>query len=183
MTDIKKIFDEAGPPLLPQSEFKDWAYDKSLRQILDECEREDWLLWLLSKVLGTEDRLFIYLKAKLADIIRDVLSDTVLLSAIDAGLLYGNGLIVYAAYNEKKEEASNYQKYLSLNAVNSEYPTYLQYTIQSMAARWIYDDQGYSVYRMAIELLNEVDQTYPIFNVTIQPRMIEIIKENTKHLN
>lgn len=183
MTDIKKIFDEAMPPILPPEDFKIWAYEKSLREILDTCDREDWLLWLLSKRLGIDSRLFIYIKAKLADIIRDVLNSEELYSAVDAGILYGLENISYEEYLQSRQVSESYQKIVSLNALTYHEPDYIRYTIQSMASKWIYDDQGYSMYRSAIELLNEVDPNYPIFDITVNPMMLNIIRENTKHLN
>ena len=183
MTDIKKIFDEATPPIFPSEDFKKWAYDKSLREILDECEREDWLLWMLSKVLGVESRLFVYIKAKLADTIRDVLNSEDLYSAVDAGIAYGLEIIPQDDYLAKKQISESCQKIISMKALTYGDPEYIDYTIQSMAARWTYDDQGYSIYRSSIELLNEIDPNYPIFDTAIKPVMINIIKKNTTHLN
>ena len=182
MTDIKKIFDEAQPPSLPQIEFVEWAYNKTLREILNECDREDWLLWILSKILGTSSTEFIYIKAKLADIIKNIFDNQDIITAIEAGLLYGSNIIQYNEYLEKKEISENHQKQLSIASINANSSEYLMYAVKSMAARWSYDDQGYSMYRLSIKLLNNIDENYPSFEEIIKPLMLDIIRENTTNL-
>lgn len=178
MTDVKKIFDENVSPI----GFKEWGYNKTLREILDECDNESWLLWILSIVLGIEDKLFIYIKAKCVNVIRYTMRNIDILGVIDAGVMYGEDTITYLQYLEKKEKAREAQEYIShldMNTIGDEYYTYC---IESMASSWIYDTGGYLMYKLAIELMNAATSGSTPY-IEIKPLLLTIIKDNTLHLS
>jgi hypothetical protein len=176
MTDVKKIFDENIPPI----NFKEWGYNKTLREILDTCDREDWLLWLLSKVIDINGRQFIKIKAYCANEIKYLIHTSDVLVCIQAAIEYGNNNISYEEYDEIRENAKIAQKILSEEALSFNEPEYISYCIQSMASRWIYDRDEYGMYRGSVELHSIVYKSIPFSEIL--PILLEIIKTNTKDL-
>jgi len=179
MTDVKKIFDDNISP----SGFKEWGYNKTLREILDECNNENWLLWILSIVLGVENATFIYIKANCANLISNIINNSSVQNAIDKGIDYGNGVSTYEEYVQARNIAATTQKEYSDLALETTSSDYLLYCVKSMACRWIYDDEGYGIYNGAVELYNIIEPSYPDYNNDIKPIILDIIKTNTKNLN
>ncbi len=181
MTDVKRLFDEVIEPPYPQEGLKSWAYEKTLRQIIDEIDREDWLLWILSKVLGVKSPIFIKIKAECANVIANIIKNTDVLYAIEISIKYGNGECTEQEYENAIEKAAAAQKQISNNAyIHTELQGFDD-CIQSMISRWIYDNEGYSMYRSAVELHSDLYKSIPFFEYKQQ--ILTTIRQNTNHLN
>lgn len=179
MTNVKKIFDENISPV----GFKEWGYDKSLREILDTCDNESWLLWILSVVLGTNDTLFIYIKSKCANTIRHIIKNQEVLNLIDSGFLLWDNSISYLNYIDIKQKAEKEQTKASELALSTkDNQLYLNYCLQSISSRWIHDNDGYSSFKLSVELDNAINPTSIPYS-QIKNEIIYIIKNNTLHLN
>jgi len=74
------------------SEAVEWAGDRTLEQIIDECPRGDWLLWLAQK-LDVDIRALTLAKGYCANTVRHLMTDERSLAAVDAAIAYGKGEI------------------------------------------------------------------------------------------
>ena len=82
---------------------KDWANDKSWKEIYDTCHRGDWLLWLFKKTNPNDLQLLTLAKGHCANTVRHLLKDERSIKAIDVAIAFGEGkasreeLAAYAA--------------------------------------------------------------------------------------
>lgn len=88
------------------SEAREWASDKTIEQVVAECHRGDWLLWLADR-LNVDNRQLTLAKAHCANTVRRLMKDERGTKAIDVAIAYGEKKATiaqleeafYAAYN------------------------------------------------------------------------------------
>lgn len=171
MTNIKEIFINNIAP----EPFHEWAYEKTLREILDECQNEDWLLWILSHVLGAESKEYLSLKGKCAGLTNDFVNDYDITNAIVTAIGLGNNTHTLEDWYNAKDKAEIAQKNFSVDAYIIDDPIY---TVKSMFSRWIYDDTSmFSGASLLLEKINEHHNHQLFIN-----NLLNIIKANTQNL-
>jgi len=68
----------------------DWAGDKPVEQVVAECHRGDWLLWLAQKC-GVELQPLTLAKGHCANTVRHLMTDESSLKAVDVAIAFGEG--------------------------------------------------------------------------------------------
>ena len=68
----------------------DWAGDKIIEQVVAECHRGDWLLWLGQKC-GVELQPLILAKGHCANTVRHLMTDERSVNAVDMAIAFGEG--------------------------------------------------------------------------------------------
>ena len=68
----------------------DWAGDKTIEQVVTECHRGDWLLWLAKKC-GVELQPLTLAKAHCANTVRHLMTDERSIKAVDVAIAFGEG--------------------------------------------------------------------------------------------
>jgi hypothetical protein len=70
---------------------KDWAADKSWKEIFETCHRGDWLLWLFQKTNPNDLQVLTLAKGHCANTIRHLIKDERSIKAIDVAIAFGEG--------------------------------------------------------------------------------------------
>jgi len=91
-----KTFQELLEELNACGVARDWAAAKTIEEVVVECHRGDWLLWLASKV-NVDKRKFTLAKAHCANIVRHLMKDERSLNAVDIAMAYGQGEVEHEA--------------------------------------------------------------------------------------
>ncbi len=68
----------------------EWAGDKPIEQVVAECHRGDWLLWLAKKC-GVELQPLTLAKAHCANTVRHLMTDERSVKAVDVAIAFGEG--------------------------------------------------------------------------------------------
>jgi hypothetical protein len=68
----------------------DWAGDKPIEQVVAECHRGDWLLWLAQKC-GVELQPLTLAKGHCANTVRHLMTDERSTRAVDVAIAFGEG--------------------------------------------------------------------------------------------
>jgi hypothetical protein len=68
----------------------DWAGDKTIEQVVADCHRGDWLLWLAKKC-GVELQPLTLAKGHCANTVRHLMSDERSVKAVDVAIAFGQG--------------------------------------------------------------------------------------------
>ena len=68
----------------------EWAGDKTIEQVVAECHRGDWLLWLVQKC-GVELQPPTLAKGCCANTVRHLMTDERSLKAVDIAIAFGEG--------------------------------------------------------------------------------------------
>ena len=68
----------------------EWAGDKTIEQVVTECHRGDWLLWIANRC-GVELQPLTLAKAHCANTVRHLMSDERSLIAVDVAIAFGEG--------------------------------------------------------------------------------------------
>ena len=68
----------------------EWAGDKPVEQVVAECHRGDWLLWLANKC-GVELHPLTLAKAHCANTVRHLMTDERSVKAVDVAIAFGEG--------------------------------------------------------------------------------------------
>ena len=68
----------------------EWAGDKPIEQVVAECHRGDWLLWLAKKC-GVELQPLTLAKGHCANTVRHLMTDERSLKAVDVAIAFGEG--------------------------------------------------------------------------------------------
>ena len=68
----------------------DWAGDKPVEQVVAECHRGDWLLWLAKKC-GVELQPLTLAKGHCANTVRHLMTDERSTRAVDVAIAFGEG--------------------------------------------------------------------------------------------
>ena len=90
----------------------EWVGDKNLKTAWAECERGDWMLWLMGRVCKDE-RIVVLAAAKTANLVRHLMKDPRSRSALDKALEYGGGFDAAASAHAA---ASAYAVYAAASA-------------------------------------------------------------------
>ena len=75
---------------------RDWAAAKTIEEVVAECHRGDWLLWLAFQV-NVDKRKFTLAKAHCANTVRHLMKDERSLNAVDIAMAYGKGEVEHEA--------------------------------------------------------------------------------------
>jgi hypothetical protein len=67
-----------------------WAEDKTIEEVIQECNRGDWLLWLAQKV-DIDLKPLMLAKGHCANTVRHLMKDEKSIKAVDAAIEYGEG--------------------------------------------------------------------------------------------
>ena len=89
-----KTFHELLTELDACEEAIHWARDMTIEQIVEQCPRGDWLLWLASKV-KIDHRKLTLAKGHCANTVRHLMKDERSLNAVDTAIAYGEGKVAY----------------------------------------------------------------------------------------
>ena len=84
---------------------REWAGDKTIEQVVQECHRGDWLLWLALKV-GIELQPLTLAKGHCANTVRHLMTDERSLKAVDTAIAFGEGKATRKELNEAASAAS-----------------------------------------------------------------------------
>ena len=98
-------------------EARAWNADRDLQTCWQECERGDWMLWLMKKANLCDLRTLTLAKAKCAELAKPYMKDERSLAALRAAFDFANGLIsedelrnaaadAYAAYADAYADAA-----------------------------------------------------------------------------
>ena len=68
----------------------EWAGDKPIEQVVTECHRGDWLLWLAKKC-GVELQPLTLAKGHCANTVRHLMTDERSVKAVDVAIAFGEG--------------------------------------------------------------------------------------------
>ena len=71
-------------------EAREWAQDMPIEEVVQSCQRGDWLLWIAQKV-DIDKRKLTLAKAHCANTVRHLMKDERSTNAIDVAIMYGNG--------------------------------------------------------------------------------------------
>jgi hypothetical protein len=71
---------------------REWAQGKTIEEVVIECHRGDWLLWLAYKIKA-DKRSLTLAKGKCAETVIGLMKDDRSRAAVKAAIDYGNGLI------------------------------------------------------------------------------------------
>jgi hypothetical protein len=82
-----KTFKELLENIHACREAREWAADKTIEEVVEQCDRGDWLMWLAQR-LDVEERSFILAKAHCANTVRHLVKDARVLPAIDTAFDY-----------------------------------------------------------------------------------------------
>ena len=94
----------------------EWAGDKPIEQVVAECHRGDWLLWLAKKC-GVEPQPLTLAKGHCANTVRHLMTDERSLKAVDVAIAFAEG----KATREELDDAADaaYAAYASAFAAAS----------------------------------------------------------------
>ena len=87
MKTFKQLLEDLGAC----SDARRWAADKTIEQIVAECHRGDWMLWL-GKRIDIDNRPLTLAKGLCANTVRHLMKDERSVKAVDTVIAYGNGL-------------------------------------------------------------------------------------------
>jgi len=71
-------------------EAKEWAKDMTIEEVVENCHRGDWLLWLAQKI-DIELQPLTLAKANCANTVRHLMKDERIKNAIDVAIKFGEG--------------------------------------------------------------------------------------------
>ena len=85
-----KTFKELLIELEACNEAREWAEDKTIEQVVEQCHRGDWLLWLASRVnIGLQP--LTLAKGHCANTVRHLMKDKRSIKAVDTAIAFGEG--------------------------------------------------------------------------------------------
>jgi hypothetical protein len=91
-----KTFQELLEELNACGVARDWAAAKTIEEVVAECHRGDWLLWLAFHV-NVDKRKLTLAKAHCANTVRHLMKDERSLNAVDIAMAYGKGEVEHEA--------------------------------------------------------------------------------------
>jgi hypothetical protein len=91
-----KTFQELLEELNACGVARDWAAAKTIKEVVAECHRGDWLLWLAFHV-NVDNRKITLAKAHCANTVRHLMKDERSLNAVDIAMAYGKGEVEHEA--------------------------------------------------------------------------------------
>ena len=74
-----------------------WADDKTIEQVIEQCHRGDWLLWLARRVdIGLHP--LTLAKGHCANTVRHLMKDERSIKAVDTAIAFGEGKVTIAEF-------------------------------------------------------------------------------------
>jgi hypothetical protein len=143
-----KTFKELLRDLDACKEARDWAADKTIEQVIQDCHRGDWMLWLAKKI-DIDIRLLTLAKGRCAETVIHLMTDDRSKAAVKAAIDYGNGLIsdselnaaaaaayaaAYAAYAAAAAAADAADAAYAAYAADAAYAAYAAYAADAAYA-------------------------------------------------
>jgi hypothetical protein len=124
-----KVFKDLLINLKACSEAIEWAGDRTIEEVVENCHRGDWLLWLAQKI-DIDKRNFTLAKAHCANTVRHLMKDERSTFAVDTAIKYGEGKAsdkdledaadaaadAAAAYADAAADAAAYAAYAAADA-------------------------------------------------------------------
>ena len=126
------------------SEAREWAADKTWKEIYTTCHRGDWLLWLFKKTNPDDLQLLTLTKGHCANTVRHLIKDERSIKAIDVAIAFGKG-------KATREELDNAAYAAAANAA---------YAVAAYAAYAAYAAAADAVYAAAAYAANAVYDAY-----------------------
>jgi hypothetical protein len=83
-----------------------WAGDKTIEEVVHECHRGDWLLWLAQRC-GVELKPLTLAKAHCANTVRRLMKDERSIKAVDVAIAFGQGRATLDELNEVYSSAAD----------------------------------------------------------------------------
>ena len=159
-------------------EAREWAGDKTIEQIVFECHRGDWLLWLGARVdIGLEP--LTLAKGHCANTVRHLMKDERSLKAVDTAIAFGEGK---ANENELKKAAASafasHASYAAFYAASDGPASYAaSYAASAYAAYAVRDAGAYAIDDSVAAAKENLLQTADICRKYIGDLIIEKVKE------
>ena len=133
----------------------EWAGDKPVEQIVAECHRGDWLLWLAKKC-GVELQPLTLAKGHCANTVRHLMSDERSLIAVDVAIAFGEGK---ATREELDAAADAATTAANAAARTSAAATYAAARAAAYAAAYSAAYAAYAAYAFAASATSATDAT------------------------
>lgn len=89
---------------------REWAGGKTIEQVVSECHRGDWLLWLAQKIYIDKQQLTLA-KGLCANTVRHLMKDERSIKAVDTAIAYGNGFATDEELNAAADAAADAYAY------------------------------------------------------------------------
>jgi hypothetical protein len=83
----------------------EWAGDRTIEQIVKDCDRGDWLFWLAKKI-GIERQPLTLANGHCANTVRDLMKNETSIKAVDMAIAFGEGRATMEELNNAAEAAS-----------------------------------------------------------------------------
>ena len=87
---------------------REWAGDKTWKEVYDTCHRGDWLLWLHYKTNVKDLQARTLAKGHCANTVRHLMKDERSIKAVDAAIAFGEGKINRDELNAAADSATAY---------------------------------------------------------------------------
>jgi hypothetical protein len=98
-----------------------WAKNKTAIEVVEQCHRGDWLLWLFKKINPENIQMLTLTKGHCANTVRHLCTDERSIKAIDAAINYGNGIVTLDELNAAYAAARSAARSAALSAVGAAY--------------------------------------------------------------
>jgi hypothetical protein len=125
----------------------EWAGDKPIEQVVAECHRCDWLLWLAKKC-GVELQPLTLAKGHCANTVRHLMTDERSLKAVDVAIAFGEGKATREELDDAADAATTAAAYAY--AADAAYDAYAAAAYASHAA-----DAAHAAYAAAAYAANQ----------------------------
>lgn len=106
------------------SDAREWAKDKSWKEIYTTCHRGDWLLWLFARTNPDNLRELALVKAHCANTVRHLMKDKRSTDAVDAAISFGLGEITLKQLTEFRIAAADAADAIDATAYYAAYAAY-----------------------------------------------------------
>lgn len=122
-----KTFSQLLTKLNACEEAIDWAQNRTIEEVIQECHRGDWLLWLAQKVdIGLQP--LTLAKGHCANTVRYLMKDERSIKAVDTAIAYGEGKVSIEKLNATASAA-----YFAAYAADAYTAVYVAYAAASNA--------------------------------------------------
>ena len=145
----------------------EWAGDRTIEEIVKDCDRGDWLLWLAKKI-GIELQPLTLAKAHCANTVRHLMENERSIKAVDIAIAFGEGRATMeelnnaadaadAAYDAVFYAATLYAAYFADAAIvgDASYAAYAAATAAAYAAGDAAGDAAYTTAASAAKKQNQ----------------------------
>jgi len=103
----KKQFSELLVSLSACSEARQWAVNKTAKQVIKTCHRGDWMLWLYKKLQPNDLQNLTLAKGYCAKTVIHLMKDERSINAVNAAIAFGNGEISRTELNAAADAAAD----------------------------------------------------------------------------